>query len=125
MAKFAGREVIFHRDYFTAFLADQSLKVRQRIYYVLTLVRQVERIPETYFKHLEGIDGLFEIRVDAGSNTYRIFCCFDERRLVVLLNAFQKKPQKTPRTELERAERLKAEYFEEKRKSDGNQKRKT
>jgi phage-related protein len=124
MAKFSGREIIFHGPYFTTFLAEQPLKVRERIYYVLNLVRQVERIPETYFKHLEGTDGLFEIRVDVGSNTYRIFCCFDEGRLVVLLNAFQKKSQKTPRGELERAERLKADYFDEKRNGKDNQNRK-
>lgn len=61
---------------------------------------------------MENTDGLFEIRVEYGSNVYRIFCCFDEGRIVVLFNAFQKKTQKTPQKEIEKALRLKREYFE-------------
>jgi phage-related protein len=56
---------------------------------------------------MENTDGLYEIRVEYGSNIYRIFCCFDEVRLVVLFNAFQKKTQKTPQKEIEKALRLK------------------
>ena len=76
----------------------------------------MERVPEKYLKHLEGTNGLFEIRVDSGSNTFRIFCCFDKGALVVLFNGFQKKSQKTPRNEMELAERLKKEYFSHKNK---------
>jgi phage-related protein len=61
---------------------------------------------------MENTDGLYEIRVEYGSNIYRIFCCFDEGRIVVLFNAFQKKTQKTPQKEIEKALRLKQEYFE-------------
>ena len=65
---------------------------------------------------MTGYDGLFEIRVEFQSNIYRIFCCFDEGRLVVLFNGFQKKTQKTPKKEIEKAVRLKKEYFEYKNK---------
>jgi len=61
---------------------------------------------------MENTDGLYEIRVEYGSNIYRIFCCFDEGRIVVLFNAFQKKTHKTPQKEIEKALRLKREYFE-------------
>jgi len=71
---------------------------------------------------MENTDGLFEIRVEYGSDIYRIFCCFDEGRLVVLFNAFQKKTQKTPQKEIEKALRLKREYFELK-KTQENEKR--
>ena len=61
---------------------------------------------------MENTDGLYEIRVEYSSNIYRVFCCFDEGRIVVLFNAFQKKTQKTPQNEIEKALRLKREYFE-------------
>ncbi len=71
----------------------------------------MEKVSEKFLKHIEGTDGLFEIRIEVGSNIYRIFCCFDKGSLVVLFNAFQKKTQKTPKKEIEFAEQLKAEYF--------------
>ncbi len=69
---------------------------------------------------MEGSDGLYEIRIEVESNIYRIFCCFDEGNIVVLFNAFQKKTQKTPKNQIEKAQRLKQEYFELKNK--GNEK---
>ena len=73
-------------------------------------------VPEKYFKHLEGTDGLYEIRVKVGSDIYRIFCFFDKGQLVILLNGFQKKSEKTPRQEIERSERLKKQYYEDQEK---------
>ena len=61
---------------------------------------------------MTGYNGLFEIRIEYQSNIYRVFCCFDKGLLVVLLNGFQKKTQKTPKDEIERAMRLKNEYFQ-------------
>ena len=72
----------------------------------------VDRVPEKFLKHLTGTDGLYEIRVEYQSTIYRIFCCFDEGKLVVLFNGFQKKTQKTPKGELEKAISLMKEYFE-------------
>ena len=63
---------------------------------------------------MAGTNGLYEIRIEFQSNIYRIFCCFDEGRLVVLFNGFQKKTQKTPKSEIDKAEKLKDEYFKEK-----------
>ena len=65
---------------------------------------------------MEGSDGLYEIRVSSGNNIFRIFCFFDEGKLVILLNGFQKKTQKTPKSEIERAEKLKTKYYEDKQK---------
>ncbi len=80
--------------------------------------RQSERrnIPTKFFKHLSGTDGLYEIRIESGSNIYRIFCCFDEGNLVVLFNVFQKKTRKTPKKDLDLAVKLKEEYFNSKEK---------
>ena len=72
-------------------------------------------VPGQYLKHIEGTD-LYEIRVILGNNIFRIFCFFDKGRLVVLLNAFQKKTQKTPKNEIERGLTLKRQYYEEQEK---------
>jgi phage-related protein len=109
-----NREIIFHENYFIEFYQQQDVKVKEKIKYVLELIRQVDKVPEKFLKHLTGTDGLYEIRVEFQSNIYRIFCCFDEGNLVILFNAFQKKTQKTPKKELEKAVKLKIEYFENK-----------
>jgi len=78
------------------------------------LITVAERIPKKFFTYLVGTDGLFEIRVEYESNIYRIFCCFDEGNLVILFNGFQKKFQKTPKKEIDRALRIMKDYFEQK-----------
>lgn len=109
---FTGRTIVFQGTHFIDFYLQQPAKVQEKIEYVLHIVRQVERISKKFFDHLSGTDGLYEIRVEMDANIYRIFCCFDEGQIVVLFNAFQKKSQKTPKKELEKAKRLKQEYFE-------------
>ncbi|MCH7409327.1 type II toxin-antitoxin system RelE/ParE family toxin [Belliella sp. DSM 111904] len=109
------RKIIFYENHFIEFYQSQNYKVKSKIQYVFELIKQVERVPEKFLKHLEGIEGLYEIRVEFQSNIFRIFCCFDEGRLVVLFNGFQKKTQKTPKNELEKAERLMKEYFQTKK----------
>ena len=89
---------------------SQNEKVKNKIIWTLDLIKELPKIPETYLKHLEGTDGLFEIRVQFASDIFRIFCFFDEGRLVVLMNGFQKKTAKTPKEELKRALKLKEEY---------------
>jgi phage-related protein len=105
------RQIIFHGYYFQEFYLSVNDNVKEKIGYVFRLIKTVDKVSEKFLKHIEGTDGLFEIRVEVGSNIYRIFCCFDKGSLVVLFNAFQKKTQKTPRKEIELAEQLKAEYF--------------
>ncbi|RAJ20662.1 phage derived Gp49-like protein DUF891 [Gelidibacter algens] len=64
--------------------------------------------------------GLFEARIKLGSNIWRVFCFFDKGKLVILLNGFTKKTQKTPQKEIDKAVRLMKEYYEEKNKGNGN-----
>lgn len=109
------RQVIFHGDYFINFYKELDVKVKQKIQYVLELIKQIERVPEKFLSPITGYDGLFEIRIEYQSNIYRVFCCFDEGKLIVLLNGFQKKTQKTPGNEIEKAMRIKSEYFESKK----------
>ncbi len=109
------RTVTFYKDYFHQFFVQQRDKVQAKIIWTLDLVEQLERVPETYLKHLEGTDGLYEIRVQLASDIFRIFCFFDEGKLVVLANGFQKKSQKTPKAEIEKVLKIKQEYEHEKR----------
>lgn len=73
-------------------------------------------VPEKFFKHLEGADGIYEMRVKVGADIYRIFCFFDQGQLINLLNGVKKKKDKTARQEIIRAERLKKEYYDSKSK---------
>ncbi|NRT17751.1 phage-related protein [Hymenobacter sp. 9A] len=111
------RQIEFFGSHFQEFYLKQPVNVRTKIQYVFNLVRTEPRVPEKFFKHLTGTDGLYEIRVEVSNSIYRIFCFFDAGSLVVVANAFQKKTPQTPRTELERALRLKAEYFQQKSRS--------
>ena len=43
------------------------------------------------------------------------FFIFDEGQIVVLFNCFQKKTQKTPETEIDKALKIKEEYYEYKK----------
>lgn len=65
---------------------------------------------------MEGSNGIYEIRVEVGSNIFRAFAFFDKGQIIVVANAFQKKSQKTPKNEIELAKKLKNEYFDEKAK---------
>jgi len=109
------RKVVFYKDYFNEFFIKQPEKVKQKILWILSLIETLPRIPETNFKHIENAKGIFEIRVQSGSNTYRIFCFFDREKIVVISNAFQKKTQKTPKHHLEKALKIKKEYESEKK----------
>ncbi len=108
------RTIIFYKDYFEEFFVKQREKVKAKIIWTLELIEELERIPETYLKHIENTDGLFEIRVQQGSDIFRIFCFFDEGQLIILTNGFQKKTQKTPKKEIEKALKIKNEYENEK-----------
>lgn len=109
-----NRNIIFHENHFMDFYLGQNEKIKEKIKYVLELIKQVDQVPEKFLKHITGTDGLYEVRIEYQSNIYRVFSCFDEGKLVVLFNGFQKKTEKTPRNEIEKALKLKNEYFENK-----------
>lgn len=108
------RTITFYKDYFQEFFDKQRDKVKDKIIWTFDLIEELERVPETYLKHIENTDGLFEIRVQQGSDIFRVFCFFDQGKLVILANGFQKKMQKTPKQEIERALKIKYEYENEK-----------
>ena len=109
-----ARKIIYYGNYFSRFYETQNNKIRDKIDYVIDIVKYIERVPIQFLKHLEGTESLYEIRVSTTFKQIRIFCFFDEGQVVVLTNCFVKKTQKTPKKELELAKKLKKEYFKTK-----------
>ncbi|MFZ4401162.1 MAG: type II toxin-antitoxin system RelE/ParE family toxin [Bacteroidales bacterium] len=114
------RQIIFHEYHFTSFYLEQTEKVQEKIEYVLKVIQNVQNTPKKFLMHLSETDGLYEVRIEFESNISRIFCCFDKGNLVILFNGFQKKTQKTLKSEIELALKLKDEYFNSKKKNDGH-----
>ena len=112
----AERKIKFYKNYFNEFFEAQNEKVRRKIAQTLVWLQTIDRLPVSILKSIEGKKGLYEIRIEFSGNIYRVFCCFDDGQLVILFNGFQKKTQKTPIGEREKAERLMNEYFNEKNK---------
>jgi phage-related protein len=108
------RKIRFYKNYFQEFFSKLNKKVKAKIVWTFELIEELERIPVTYLKHVENTDGLYEIRIQWGSDIYRIFCFFDEEQLIIITNGFQKKTQKTKKKEIEMALKIKVEYESEK-----------
>lgn len=104
------RTVTLYKNFFADFYAKQKLKVREKILWTFRIIETQQQVPTDYLKHLEGTDGLYEIRVQQGSDIFRIFWFFDEGKLIILANGFHKKTQKTPKSEIEKALKIKKEY---------------
>ena len=108
------RQLFFYENHFNDFYDSLSQKVQAKVLWTLKVIVELDRIPEIYFKHIESTDGLYEIRIQVGSDIFRIFCFFDFDNLVVVGHGFQKKTQKTPIKEIEKALKIKSEYYENK-----------
>jgi len=108
------REIVAYKYYFEEFLANQAPKVQDKIYKILEAIETLERIPANYLRLIVGTNGLYEARIQLGNNIWRVFCFFDGGRLVILLNGFQKKTQKTPQGEIDKALKLMKEYYDSK-----------
>ena len=108
------REVEIYGEYFFDFYNKQSDKVQNTIDWTITFIQTTKIVPDKFLKHLTNTDGLWEIRITADNGIFRIFCFFDKGNLVVLLSGFQKKTQKTPKSEIKKAEKLKKDYYDNK-----------
>lgn len=114
MSEIKLRTIILFKNYFSDFYQKQKQKVQDKILWTFRIIETQKQIPTDYFKHLEGTDGLYEIRVQQENDSFRIFCFFDKGKLIILASGFQKKTQKTPKSELEKAIKIKREYEQEK-----------
>lgn len=106
------RTIIAYGDYFNEFIGSLSDDVAKKFYYAFTILETQERISTKFVKSIK--DGLFELRIEYEGNIYRVFFIFDEGQIVVLFNGFQKKTQKTPAREIEKALKIKKAYYEDK-----------
>jgi phage-related protein len=110
------REIFYYRDYYLNFFNAQKPDVQKKLNWTLQLISIIDRVPKKYFDHITNSTGIFEIRVEVGTDIYRVFSFFDKGNLIILINGFHKKTQKTPKSEIELAEKLKKQYFDEKAK---------
>ena len=76
------------------------------------LVEELEQVPTTYLKKLVNTKDIWEIRVQMGSNIFRFLGFFNQGNFIVLTNGFQKKTQKTPKSEILLSEQRKQDYLE-------------
>ncbi|MBU3713937.1 MAG: type II toxin-antitoxin system RelE/ParE family toxin [Ferruginibacter sp.] len=104
------RKIIFYGNYFQEFFDKQSKKAKEKIIWTFELIEDLQRVPETYLKHIENTAGLYEIRIQTGTLILRIFCFFDNGQVIVLANGFKKQTQKTPKKEIEKALKIKGLY---------------
>ncbi|MEA2076681.1 MAG: type II toxin-antitoxin system RelE/ParE family toxin [Candidatus Marinimicrobia bacterium] len=103
-----------YKHHFESFVDEQTVKVQKKIFKIIDIIENTEKVSEQYFKYINNSKGLYEIRVQQGNQQFRIFSFFDKNRLVILANGFNKKKQKTPRSEIRKAQRIKKEYENEK-----------
>ncbi len=108
------RTIKFYKNYFKEFYVEQEDDVRRKINYSFSMVETQRIVPRKFFRHIEGSDGIYEIRAEYQGNIYRVMCCLDKEAVVVLFQGFQKKSQKTPQKEIKLAENLRKQYFKEK-----------
>lgn len=106
------RRILTYGGYFEAFMRTLTKKEQEKVQYGLLLLKMQDRLPKKFIKYIR--DGLFELRTEYGGKIFRMFFIFDEGNIVVLFNGFQKKTQKTPQTEIEKALKIKDAYYEDK-----------
>lgn len=103
------RKIQYYKDYFITFYRSLEAGAQKKIDYVLGMLKLQERVNERFVKFIR--DGIFEIRASHNGNIYRAFFIFDEGNIVMLFNGFQKKTQKAPESEIEKALKIKQEYY--------------
>jgi phage-related protein len=109
------RKILTFGGYFEAFIETLNAKELLKLDYILSLLETQDRMPSKFIKFIR--EGLFELRMEYESNIYRIFFIFDGNNIVVLFNGLQKKTKKTPKKEIEKALKIKKEYYARKRLS--------
>lgn len=107
------RKIFFYKDYFVSFYRSLDAGAQKKIDYILAMLKLQDRINEKFVKFIR--DGIYEIRALHNGNIYRVFFIFDDGNIIMLFNGFQKKTQRTPESEIEKALKLKKEYYEGKK----------
>ncbi|HCZ20865.1 MAG TPA: addiction module toxin RelE [Porphyromonadaceae bacterium] len=103
------RQILYYKNYFIEFFLSLEDGAKKKVAYVLDMIKTQERLNSNFVKSIR--DGIYELRASHNGNIYRAFFIFDEGNIVMLFNGFQKKTQKTPNNEIEKALKLKNEYY--------------
>ena len=103
------RQILYYKNYFIEFFLSLEDGAKKKVAYVLHMIKTQERLNSNFVKSIR--DGIYELRASHNGNIYRAFFIFDEGNIVMLFNGFQKKTQKTPNNEIEKALKLKNEYY--------------
>ena len=111
------RHIYYYKNYYLDFFKSLSADVRKKFIWTLKLIATIEIVPIKFLKHIENTDGLYEVRVEVGTDIYRVFCFFDKGKMMILINGFRKKSKRTSIKEIEMAERIKNNYFYEKERN--------
>ena len=101
-----------YKNYFIDFYNSLGCATQREIAYVIQYIKTESRWNEKFVKFIR--DGLFELRAIHNGNIYRVFFILDDGNIVILFNGFQKKTQKTPKQEIDKAIELKNHYYAEK-----------
>lgn len=109
------RTILVFEDHFIKFRKTLPREALKKMYQVFMLIMTVEMVPTRFLKPITSVKGLYEIRVEEGGNIFRVFCCFDEGRVIILFNGIRKKSQRTPEEALGKAAALMTKYFEQKK----------
>jgi putative addiction module killer protein len=107
------RTIKAYEHYYTDFFNSLQKGAQEKILYGMLMLKNERFLSSKFVKSIR--DGLFELRIEYQGNIYRIFFIFDDGNIVILFNGFQKKSQKTPTKEIDKALRLKQEYYERKK----------
>jgi phage-related protein len=110
------REIIFYKTQsgecpVEVFLDSLTAKQAKKVTWVLAIVETLAIVPIQYFKKLVGTDDIWEVRVEFGSDTFRLLGFMDKGNLVILTNGFAKKSQKTPSAEIDTAQQRKKDHL--------------
>ena len=104
------RTISAYKNYFMDFISSLRKEEARKIYYILDMLKVQERVSSKFVR-----EELYEIRAEYGGNIFRVFFIFDDGNIVILFNGFQKKTKKTPPSEIEKALKIKEEYYESKK----------
>lgn len=111
MGIFKPRILIFYGDYFWDVFDTLNKESQEKFNRILRLISTTENISKSIFKHVTDSRGLFEKRIETLTGRYRVFCFFDRNNRLIIINGFLKKSANTPRKELQKAFRIRKEYY--------------
>ena len=103
------RKIDTYKNYFLDFISSLDESAARKVYYSIDILKTQQRISKKFAEHIR--EGVYELKAEYEGNIYRVFFCFDEGHVVILFNGFQKKTQKAPESEIQKAIQLKNEYY--------------